>query len=1725
MDTELENVLGNPNEVSKLLLNKSFQEIVNYFDKLLTSEKSNRFNSLEALLEGVSKHEQLLEIYEHVVDSLWSEEVDTSVRLIFFSFLNNNLDFLEDWKVERLCFRMIRKLIYVCSEPSLLFDVLARALVKLENSNTVLSSMVDSLCSVEWHNENIICLLDILSNYSLQQKSMEKILEKSLSKITSWELDKLPVFIQSILLFSFPRYIEFLFLKLISLIYGSNSSPPESLEAIRGQLMMKIFSFVKANQHFGKTIFETVKCLSKSLIGSEFYYTVLMTLLPNRSTQSQATQLLTTSILTGFSDSHLVLESSFLRDLCRLPDDPKEIILKLNEHCTSKQWEFTVQGMILLGFTLLRAACSSSTGSTINKSSGRLSKSLSTSPFQTHNTLKSRILCSGLDLLLHIFKHCPCSRDEIITIIANLIWSESSRSIALYALDLLSNLVAVFPLEVAIRANRLDSIIDSIGLIPLSISTALVHALLPLIRAGSLLEIGYNVDSEKSDNPFNQVRMRLISNLCKAAQSPRIPSRCAAVACLILLLKHLKVPVSAFRSASQHSSSSSSLSQPFVYSQSQATQRNPLVLFSQLQSTQIAQQAVLLPCDIVQNEVLCTEIISILHRIIFSAFFRSQPGSLLADPENIVKSNIYWGLCEVVTRNRGLCEPVLNLYLRLLTGCLEPSFLKTLKRSSVQNSLNVPPTQMNSTNVDFIHSPPFILNKLIDLNAVSNEILRTEHPDTLIWCLQLILTLPIFNLSWKRLHSHETFNSGSELSQISSDLSSQTASQFTQSTLDNSIRCGRSVTYHLFSKAVNLLISISDSLRLLSKEDFGLTTETDFSSSTVGKLNRDRVHLLINIYDACLEFELKDPLGCGVTHTNNNNLQSQFTNQNSAGQPAWIRIRQLFAKRLVLLNLLNGKHGGHVISSQNYGILSPLSRHGSDSRCGLLIMSLVSLSQANLKSILIASIKSDSVNPLACHVLQTISNRLNQFTHCAEGDIPCAYRDALISELGPIMKCVIRFYHYKIMRNENYSSLSSHTQSTIVTTTIGNSEDNELANQPDTSKTRSALTMSTSSAALQVINNGMTLALHYLGIQRLHKLCKIIYPVTNDPDYAEQMLNNNSDVPCDSEDNIDDDSLESMIAEITPAQALSTFIKLVKSWVTKVLNPAGAANSSTQKLTAVNFPHAKDLVILLPLLVKLCRARASIGSEVTIPDVNKINPYSGLSRVLAWLLRLMRAPIPLRGSSEINSTNALATSARVQLINQAIWLAHLIGSNSLSHNSQTPDADLALDDLILALCNDLTTVMGNVADVKDISFVPDDKELIVTYPLVTRSSAVSILPLIYSSLKHSIHEYEWFLTNISIDYAGRLDIMNDGKESKDDETKLDGNEKEESFCLRLIGLGEILAQLLQTALPAPSSHIDTLLEIGASVFNLLSRLTKYYLRIVRLKYGRFPVIFERLVRVYGREVAPRAYVLFSYIQNSESEKIKGFQENKNLKKKSNEKDDCEPKKSKSTGGISQALISRSIKDSRLIPQLIYAIEQYERFLMQLSKKSKINLMRNVKLSTARDFRINQAAVIAHLEQSTALSLSSLSDNSEPDEDAENSNNDVNANNPIEREEEDPNCRSDNDDDDEDKQRHSSHYQVDNHEVDDHVSDNENNVCDDISSHNLIHSTGIDEDVENISSNHLSKSRTTVTPAWGRQVNPISQRRSALKRSLQSITNNNNNTNQLMFDEKAKKPKI
>lgn len=53
----------------------------------------------------------------------------------------------------------------------------------------------------------------------------------------------------------------------------------------------------------------------------------------------------------------------------------------------------------------------------------------------------------------------------------------------------------------------------------------------------------------------------------------------------------------------------------------------------------------------------------------------------------------------------------------------------------------------------------------------------------------------------------------------------------------------------------------------------------------------------------------------------------------------------------------------------------------------------------------------------------------------------------------------------------------------------------------------------------------------------------------------------------------------------------------------------------------------------------------------------------------------------------------------------------------------------------------------------------------------------------------------------------------------------------------------------------------------------------------------------------------------------------------------------------------KGIINKIKRENRCIPDLIYQIEDYEKYLIQLSKVCKVNLLKHAKRSTARDFRI------------------------------------------------------------------------------------------------------------------------------------------------------------------------
>ncbi|KAF6779126.1 hypothetical protein AHF37_01204 [Paragonimus kellicotti] len=1754
MEEELILYIEDTAKVRSIVTSKRSTEIIALFDDLLSDDESETgvnlieavthgqiFILIDCLFTGIYEHEELLEICESLLDRLWVRCLPYIYKSSFSLFLSNCVECLEDWKLERFCIHVINKLSTDSMEPSCIFDTFGKALSRLENSTVPLTPLVEPLCSAQlvslWSHANTLSLIESLKDYPFTVQFRKAILEKTLSDVSHWESHMIPPILNAAMGFSCSKTIVLVLDHLR--VYFHQYDTLESVTipmGIKASVLSQIFDLCEESEQFAQDVLGSLKNLSQTTFLSDFTCTLLLTILPIKSVQSQVLRLLNSAILTAFTDNRVILESSFLRGLCDVPDDPTGLILNICQQCVLQPVKHTSHGLILLGFELLRTATIFS-ACNINRNS-RLSAKLpkpSSSPFLNQRQVNTRLSRLATEILIHLFKNCAWTREDIMNVIANILWSESSKPVALKLVDLLSDLVATCPSQLAVLVGRLDVLLDSIGLIPIELFTGLVHALLPLIRAGNRLADVRDVTCQTEENPMNRVRAKLFVNLRKAACSPRIQSRRTAVACFLLLLKHLKVR-----------SCSCCVTCLFII----------LILFSQifffhlvyfpLYRLQIIQQAITLPCDVVQNEAICTEIVGMLHRVIFSAFFRSQAGSLLEDPGSRVKSDIYWGLCEVASRNKGLCEPVLNLYLRLLLTCLSPNFVRELKRNRPLASLTFLTVLEPSQQPLGTAGPAVCLDDLVQLGEANpSETGHTEHPDILFWCLQLVITQPSFASSWRHFRSRyvrtaatgensessQSTNGFSQFTQstvtsgsiecghgdreeneriaqhptnepfvqftpvltvtsgsiecgrpVSSSLfskavilllalsdslrttplddfaldilfwclqlvitqpsfasswrhfrsryvrtaatgenseSSQSTngfSQFTQSTVTSgSIECGRPVSSSLFSKAVILLLALSDSLRTTPLDDFALTANLEFGPTPTGKVNRERAELLLGLYDACLEFELKDPLELVSASS------SQATEANNLVEVGRTRIRQLFARRLALSSLL-GVKASNPSGATSGSLLLPMRGHRSQPRPGLLILSLISAAQSGLARVLRASSTSDGAGALAYHPsaydrhsLTTVhtlscwwnSLRLSGPSGPNDGADPTTmvYSFSLLHCDGIcyflLSWHVIRYYDHKLLYDFE-SAASRGTDTNVLNTTT-----HPAADTTSQSRSRGSSSTTPSAAALSVLDVAFTLALDLLNPSRLHRLAVHLYTVTSDPTYRHPQ----SDIEPNEMDYVDDDD-EAGRAD---------------GWITKLLSPFGGQPlSSTQRSSVPISTHTKDLVILLPLLVRLCRARANIGSEdlSTRTAVNTVNPYAGLDRVLAWLIRLMRhgSSTPLSMPKSRSDTCSLLVSARVQLVGQAIWLAHLVGPCPSSCQTGRTDVGsvdpLSLEYLLTTLSSDLHLTFGDALNAHSTSFLTDDSDTRVTFPIVTRSSAISLLSLILSFVRQLLNEFGWLLNQLSATLSGRAttDVNNASRNAV-----LVSSSREEALCLRLVSFGQTLASLLQSAIPVPSAHVDSVLDISVQAFNFLTQLVKYageclfclialcvdayvltifsgvqlkmyvvnrfqYLRVVRSRCGRFPVLFERVIRVFGRLVSPNAYSFISYIQHAEAEKVKSIQEKQPLKKtfkNTSSTNQKQTSKKTSHATLPQALISRSIKDSRVIPQLIFAIEQFERFLLQLSKLSKVNLMQNVKLAVSRDFRINAATVVAQLERSAALSVSSDSDDDQP----------------------------------------------------------------------------------------------------------------------------------------------
>ncbi|KAF2363713.1 FANCI solenoid 2 domain [Trinorchestia longiramus] len=149
---------------------------------------------------------------------------------------------------------------------------------------------------------------------------------------------------------------------------------------------------------------------------------------------------------------------------------------------------------------------------------------------------------------------------------------------------------------------------------------------------------------------------------------------------------------------------------------------------------------------------------------------------------------------------------------------------------------------------------------------------------------------------------------------------------------------------------------------------------------------------------------------------------------------------------------------------------------------------------------------------------------------------------------------------------------------------------------------------------------------------------------------------------------------------------------------------------------------------------------------------------------------------------------------------------------------------------------------------------------------------------------------------------------------------------EKSVNAKLGAIIKTMYEIVKSALPL-GTVIDLVIKKAEKIYSILALFTRYYLDVFRVK--NFPQIsekFENLVHISGEYLSEPLYLFLNYVEDARS------------------------------NGRRIALHT-ALKESKLIPALIFAIEKYEKLIIQLSKRSKVNLMTGMKLSTLRDFKI------------------------------------------------------------------------------------------------------------------------------------------------------------------------
>ncbi|XP_011143561.1 Fanconi anemia group I protein [Harpegnathos saltator] len=272
-------------------------------------------------------------------------------------------------------------------------------------------------------------------------------------------------------------------------------------------------------------------------------------------------------------------------------------------------------------------------------------------------------------------------------------------------------------------------------------------------------------------------------------------------------------------------------------------------------------------------------------------------------------------------------------------------------------------------------------------------------------------------------------------------------------------------------------------------------------------------------------------------------------------------------------------------------------------------------------------------------------------------------------------------------------------------------------------------------------------------------------------------------------------------------------------------------------------------------------------------------------------------------------------------------------------------------ELLIDISHALCEKVGSI----DKAEVPENK-----FKIIHEDTALQLYNLANNSVKEKLENVSWLLVRLK---SEQNIVCPFGADLESHQEKL--RTQERSLCRQLSHIIQILYMLANVAVkPGPS--MDFMFKNLQHLYNTLSNLTKYFYAKSSKQNAAFQSVkFIQVIQSAGKPLKSAFYNLITHTEENQKAKPKAD---------------------------SHMQRNKILKETKIIPRVVYEIEQFHKEILSLDKKTGVPLETYVKHSVTRDFRIKNTQLSEALEK---MNISVLNTQKSHRDNANTSNADLN----------------------------------------------------------------------------------------------------------------------------------